>query len=139
MNATILVVIPGKAVRKPSSWQTITTPLIWKTCTINRVAGTGRVARPPGADDNYSATATLLQAAPIYLKLAREGRLEKDIWLLHLTGEEFPADCLGARHFCQAVIENQLKLVQDGKEAIDLSATKVAGVFLDGHDRPQPG
>jgi hypothetical protein len=92
--------------------------------------GSGARSSAAGADDNYSASAVLLQAAPVYLKLAREGRLEKDIWLLHLTGEEFPADCLGARHFCQAVIEHQLKLVQDGKEAIDLSATHVAGVFL---------
>ena len=49
--------------------------------------------------DNGSATATLLQAAPIFLKLAREGKLERDVWLLHLTGEEFPSDCMGARVF----------------------------------------
>jgi len=36
-----------------------------------------------GADDNHSATAALLQAAPIFLKLARQGRLARDIWLLH--------------------------------------------------------
>ena len=92
--------------------------------------GSGVRASAAGADDDYSATATLLQAAPIYLKLAREGRLEKDIWLLHLTGEEFPADCLGARYFCQALIENQLKLYLDGDAAIELSATRVAGVFV---------
>ncbi len=92
--------------------------------------GNGARSSAAGADDNYSASAVLLQAAPIYLKLALEGRLEKDIWLLHLTGEEFPADCLGARHFCQAVIERHLKLIQDGKNAIDLSTIQVTGVFV---------
>jgi hypothetical protein len=44
-----------------------------------------------GADDNDSATATLLQGAPIFLKMAKEGqKLERDVWLIHLTGEEFP-------------------------------------------------
>ncbi len=83
-----------------------------------------------GADDNYSATATLLQAAPIYLALSQQGRLERDIWLLHLTGEEFPADCLGARHFCQALLEKTLKLRFDGDQELDLSAVQPVGVFL---------
>jgi Zn-dependent M28 family amino/carboxypeptidase len=126
----ILVVIPGK-----DHSQAIVLADHYDTAYMEDVydkarGGSGARSSAAGADDNYSATATLLQAAPIYLKLAQAGRLQKDIWLLHLTGEEFPADCLGARHFCQAVIENQLKLVQDGKEAIDLSATQVAGVFL---------
>ena len=50
-----------------------------------------------GADDNHSATAAMMLAAPIYLDLAKRGKLESDIWLVHLTGEEFPSDCLGAR------------------------------------------
>ena len=54
-----------------------------------------------GADDNYSATAAMMLAAPIFLKLSREGKLGCDVWLVHLTGEEFPADCLGARALSQ--------------------------------------
>jgi hypothetical protein len=83
-----------------------------------------------GADDNHSATATLLRAAPVFLRLAREGRLERDVWLLHLTGEEFPADCMGARHFCRALVEGSLRMRLAGGEAVDLAGTRVAGVFV---------
>ncbi len=48
----------------------------------------------PGADDNASATQALIEAARILGPLERD----QEIWLLHLTGEEYPADCLGARH-----------------------------------------
>ncbi|MBL9006385.1 MAG: M28 family peptidase [Myxococcales bacterium] len=47
----------------------------------------------PGADDNMAAAAALLQAAQ---RLAGQ-HLEREIWLYHLTGEEFPGDDLGAR------------------------------------------
>jgi Zn-dependent M28 family amino/carboxypeptidase len=100
--------------------------------------GTGARIAAAGADDNCSATAALLQAAPIFLKLSREGRLKKDIWLVHLTGEEFPADCMGARHLAQSLVEKTLRLHLGGGEVADLSGTLVAGVFvLDmiGHNR----
>jgi hypothetical protein len=58
-------------------------------------AATGERHSAPGADDNVSATATLLRAAEI-LKAAKPKR---EIWLVHFTGEEFPADDLGARAF----------------------------------------
>jgi hypothetical protein len=83
-----------------------------------------------GADDNDSATATLLQAAPVFLKLAKEGKLERDIWLLHLTGEEFPSDCMGARVFCQSLVEKTLKLHLGSDRWIDLSKTRVTGVLV---------
>ncbi len=83
-----------------------------------------------GADDNFSATATLLLAAPVLLKLSREGRLAHDVWLVHLTGEEFPSDCMGARHLAQAMVERTLKLrLQDGSEA-NLSGVDVVGVYV---------
>jgi hypothetical protein len=83
-----------------------------------------------GANDNFSATATLLQAAPVFLKMAKEGRLAHDIWLVHLTGEEFPADCMGARHLAQAMVERTLKLhLQNGQE-VDLSGVRVVGVYV---------
>lgn len=90
--------------------------------------GSGARLAAPGADDNHSATATLLQAAPIYLRLAREGRLERDVWLLHLTGEEFPADSLGARFFCRALIEGRLELLLRGGARKDLSCVQVVGL-----------
>jgi hypothetical protein len=92
--------------------------------------GSGARLSANGADDNYSASATLLQAAPIFLKLSREGKLERDIWLIHLTGEEFPSDCLGARNFCQLIIEKKLKLRLEDKSWIDLSNIEVKGLYV---------
>ena len=83
-----------------------------------------------GADDNFSATATLLQAAPIFLELSKSGHLACDIWLLHLTGEEFPSDCMGARDFAQAVVEKRLRLHLAGGKEEDLSEVRIAGVFV---------
>jgi hypothetical protein len=83
-----------------------------------------------GADDNHSATATLLLAAPIFLRLAREGRLERDVWLLHLTGEEFPSDCLGARRFCRWLVDRELRLETADGSRLDLSAARPMGVFV---------
>ena len=92
--------------------------------------GDGARIGAPGADDNASATATLLQAAPIFLQLAKAGKLERDVWLIHLTGEEFPADSLGARAFCQALVEKRLKLHVSPEQSIDLSQTRVVGVLV---------
>ena len=92
--------------------------------------GNGARLAAAGADDNGSATVALLQAAPIFLKLAKKGRLERDIWLLHLTGEEFPSDSLGARHFCQSLVEKTLKLRLNQDRSLDLSEVKVVGAFV---------
>ncbi len=72
-----------------------------------------------GADDNHSATATLMEAARVLKDLP----LKKDVWLVHLTGEEFPADSLGTRALCQALIEK--RGLTDRKEN-----PKIAGVFV---------
>lgn len=58
---------------------------------------TGSRLAAPGADDNASATSALMMAAPALRRLSLEGRLKDSIWLVHLAGEEFPSDCLGAR------------------------------------------
>ena len=55
----------------------------------------GERVSAPGADDNMSATAALLRAAEIL----RDSSPQRDIWLVHLTGEEYPADDMGAREF----------------------------------------
>jgi len=47
----------------------------------------------PGADDNSTASAALLRAAEVL----KDRRPLRTIWLVHFTGEEFPADDLGAR------------------------------------------
>ena len=83
-----------------------------------------------GADDNNSATATLMLAAPIFLEMSKRGELECDVWMVHLTGEEFPSDCLGARNLSQSLIEGSLRLgLGDGKSA-DLSGARVRGVYV---------
>lgn len=97
----------------------------------DRFAGEGgaRVAAC-GADDNHSATAALMLAAPIFLAKSRNGRLGCDVWLVHLTGEEFPADCLGARALVQRLVEGTLEVeLQNGKTR-DLSQVHIDGVFV---------
>jgi hypothetical protein len=83
-----------------------------------------------GADDNHSATAALMLGAPIFLELSKAGKLACDVWLVHLTGEEFPSDCLGARHLCQRVVEGALKLRLPNGKQHDLSKTRVQGVYV---------
>ncbi len=92
--------------------------------------GDGLRAAAAGADDNHSATATLLAAAEVFLPLARAGRLERDIWLVHLTGEEFPSDCLGARALAQALVERSLRLTAEDGSTWDASAVRVVGAFV---------
>jgi hypothetical protein len=97
-----------------------------------------------GADDNHSATVALMMAAPILLDLSRAGRLACDVWLVHLTGEEFPSDCLGARHLARSLVEGTLRLrtrpaaagaggvpaAAAEPEWLDLSAARVQGVYV---------
>jgi hypothetical protein len=135
----ILVVIPGKnrgeAVVMGDHYDTA----YMEDYYYDWRGGDGSRIGAHGADDNDSATATLLQGAPIFLQLAKEGKLERDVWLIHLTGEEFPSDCMGARVFCQALIEQTLKLhLVDEDRWIDLAETKVVGALvmdMIGHSR----
>jgi hypothetical protein len=125
----IMLVIPGKdrsqAVVMGDHYDTAYMEDVYEKAR----GGTGARIAAEGADDNASATATLLLAAPVFLDLAKQGKLERDVWLLHLTGEEFPSDCMGARAFCQAVVERTLALRADGR-SIDLSNVKLAGVLV---------
>ncbi|HEY7157153.1 MAG TPA: M28 family peptidase [Gemmataceae bacterium] len=92
--------------------------------------GTGARLAAAGADDNHSATVALMQAAPIFLDLSRKRQLGCDIWLIHLTGEELPADCLGARHLTQLLVEGRLKVRLEKDRWRDLSRTRVQGVYV---------
>ena len=137
----ILVVIPGQnrreAVVMADHYDTAYMEDIYEKAR----GGSGARLAAAGADDNHSATAALLQAAPVFLNLARQGRLARDIWLLHLTGEEFPSDCMGARSFCQALIEKTLRLRLSDGQFTALSSVRVLGVFvLDmiAHNRDSP-
>jgi hypothetical protein len=83
-----------------------------------------------GADDNHSATAAMMLAAPIFLAMSKAGKLGCDIWLVHLTGEEFPADCLGARALTERLIEGAVELHLDGGKRKDLSRVRVQGLYV---------
>jgi hypothetical protein len=102
--------------------------------------GDGLRAAAAGADDNHSATTALLLAADVLLPMAREGRLERDVWLVHLTGEEFPSDCLGARMLARGLLERRLRFLDEDGAVFDASASRVVGAFiLDmiGHNNPR--
>jgi len=134
----IMVVIPGK-----NRSQAVVLGDHYDTAYMEDIyekgrGGTGARLAANGADDNYSASATLLQATPVLLKLSKEGKLERDVWLIHLTGEEFPADCMGARNFCRTLIEKNISLKLGDDKFIDLSDTVIAGVYvmdMIGHNR----
>ncbi|HEY3447199.1 MAG TPA: M28 family peptidase [Myxococcales bacterium] len=83
-----------------------------------------------GADDNHSATTALLLAADALLPMAREGKLEKTVWLVHLTGEEFPADCLGARALARSLVRGDLALTQADGQPVDVAGAKVVGAYV---------
>lgn len=134
----ILVVIPGKnrkeAVVMGDHYDTAYMEDIYEPGR----GGSGARVSANGADDNYSASTTLLLAAPIFLKMAAEGKLERDVWLIHLTGEEFPSDCMGARNFCKTLVEKNVHLHTSDGNKIDLSGTDVVGVYvmdMIGHNR----
>jgi len=92
--------------------------------------GVGARLAACGADDNHSATAALMLAAPIFLEMSRKGELGCDVWLVHLTGEEFPADCLGARALTERLVEGALRLHLEGGKTRDLSRVKVRGLYV---------
>jgi hypothetical protein len=83
-----------------------------------------------GADDNHSATTALLLAADELLPLSRAGKLARDVWLIHLTGEEFPADCMGARALGQALVEHRLGFTSESGQTRDVSDVRIVGAFV---------
>jgi Peptidase family M28 len=92
--------------------------------------GDGLRAAAAGADDNHSATAALLAAAEVLLPRARAGTLARDVWLVHLTGEEFPSDCLGARALGRALVERRLRFASETGTIVDVSGVQVVGAFV---------
>jgi hypothetical protein len=97
---------------------------------LKEEGGCGARMAACGADDNHSATAAMMLAAPIFMDLSKKGKLACDIWLVHLTGEEFPADCLGARALTQRLVERTLKLHMPGGKVKDLSKVTIEGLYV---------
>ena len=126
----LMVIIPGRDRRRAVIMADHYDTAYMEDIYYKDQGGTGARLAASGADDNHSATAALMRAAPIFCKLSREGKLGCDIWLIHLTGEEFPSDCLGARHLCQQLVEERLKLrLAEGGEH-DLSKVQIQGAFV---------
>jgi hypothetical protein len=134
----ILVIIPGKNRKQAVVFGDHYDTAYMEDVYEKERGGSGARFSAHGADDNYSASSTLLQAAPVFLKLSKEGKLERDIWLIHLTGEEFPSDCMGARNFCQSLVEKRTRLKTGNDTFTELSDTEIVGVFIMdmiGHNR----
>jgi hypothetical protein len=94
------------------------------------LGGCGARVAACGADDNHSATAAMMLAAPIFLEMSRQGKLGCDVWLVHLTGEEFSADCLGARALTERIVRRTLTLRLPRGKSRDLSETTVRGLYV---------
>ena len=126
----IVMMIPGKhrgqAVVMGDHYDTA----YMEDCYYEESGGDQLRAASCGADDNHSATTALLLAAEQLLPLSKAGKLERDVWLVHLTGEEFPGDCMGARALCQALVERRLVLTGEGGTKRDVSKVEVVAAFL---------
>ena len=126
----IMVVIPGRDRKRAVVMGDHYDTAYMEDCFDGRVGKAGARLAACGADDNHSATVALMLAAPIFLELSRAGKLGCDVWLIHLTGEEFPADCLGARHLTEYLVERTLKLHAGRGKPKDFSRTEVQGVYV---------
>jgi hypothetical protein len=91
-QSNLIAIIPGRAPRALNR-PVLMADHIDTAFSEDEFARSGHRVAAPGADDNISAVAALLRAA----ELTRDISPWHDIWLVHLTGEEFPADDLGAR------------------------------------------
>lgn len=136
----LLIVIPGKNRREAVIMADHYDTAYMADRYDKNYGGCGARLSACGADDNYSATAALMLAAPIFLAMSRQGKLGCDVWLVHLTGEEFPADCLGARALTERLVERSLKQRLPKGKAKDLSKTTVRGLYVSdmiahNHDR----
>lgn len=99
-QSNLIAIIPGKDRTLP--------PLLFAdhfdtAISEDHFTKTGERISNPGADDNGTATASLLRAA----EELRNEKPQRDIWLLHLTGEEYPADDLGIRHFMKELLKEK--------------------------------
>jgi hypothetical protein len=126
----LLIVIPGRDRRRAVIMADHYDTAYMEDIYYKEKGGSGARLASAGADDNHSATAALMRAAPIFCELSKEGKLGCDIWLIHLTGEEFPSDCLGARNLSQQLIEGALKFRLSKDKEKDLSDVQIQGVFI---------
>ncbi|MBZ5497399.1 MAG: Zn-dependent exopeptidase M28 [Acidobacteriia bacterium] len=126
----LLVVIPGRDRRRAVIMADHYDTAYMEDVYDKARGGSGARIAAAGADDNHSATAALMLAAPVLCRLSCAGNLGCDVWLVHLTGEEFPSDCMGARQLCRQLVEGTLKIHLAGGRSRDLSRVQVQGVYV---------
>jgi hypothetical protein len=126
----LIVVIPGKSRRQAVIMADHYDTAYMADRFYPELGGCGARLAAHGADDNHSATAAMLLAAPVLLDLSRRGELACDVWLVHLTGEEFPADCLGARALTQRLVERSLTMQLPTGKTKDLSGVAVRALYV---------
>lgn len=126
----LIVVIPGRDRRHAVIMADHYDTAFMADLYAPQYGGDGARLAAAGADDNCSATAALMLGMPLFLELSRAGRLACDVWLVHLTGEEYPADCLGARNLSQWLVEGTLKMRLANGSYHDLSKTRIQGVYV---------
>jgi hypothetical protein len=129
-QSNLIAILPGTEGGPP----VVMADHIDTACEEDTFARTRQRVTSHGADDNATATAALLGAAAVL----RDAHPRHDIWLVHLTGEEFPADDLGARHFLSeamrarqdiraVVITDFIGWHHPGKPAFQINPTSIAG------------
>jgi hypothetical protein len=126
----LLVVIPGKNRREAVIMADHYDTAYMLDRYDQNYGGCGARLSACGADDNHSATASLMLAAPIFLEMSRKGELGCDVWLVHLTGEEFPADCLGSRALTEQIVQRTLRLHLPRGKPRDFSKTTIRGLYV---------
>jgi hypothetical protein len=129
-ECNLLVMIPGRDRARAIIMADHYDTAYMADCYEKEYGGTGARLAAPGADDNCSATAALMLGAVPFLELSRQGKLACDIWLVHLTGEEYPAEGLGACRMCQWLVEGTLALHSAGGGTHDLSGVRIGGAFV---------
>ena len=126
----LLVIIPGRDRSRAIIMADHYDTAYMEDCYEKARGGNGARLAAAGADDNHSATAALMLGAPVFMDLSRKGRLACDIWLVHLTGEEFPSDCMGARHLAQGIVERSLQVRCQAARKPDLSKVQIDGIYV---------
>jgi len=134
-DAISLWLSPAKIIAGRSSWL-ITMTLPYGGCVLQ--GAWGKLARiaAAGADDNHSATAASCLRT-VFMEMSKAGQLESDIWLVHLTGEEFLRTAWGAEPRRKAG-DGRLEIQSPGRKALDLQCEDRGRFVLDmiAHNRP---
>ena len=126
----LVVVIPGKDRRRA-----VIMADHYDTAYMEDVYGyTGEGGGPrisaAGADDNHSATAAMMLAAPIFLDLAKQGKLESRHLAGASHGRGVPLRLHGRPALCQQLIEGTSRSAWPTAAGKSLSETHVEGIYV---------